>query len=69
MPVLADKVEHVIVLMLENRSFDHRLGFVPGVGELAPRAAARMAAKNVAAPANDLAAQALLALGRDDLLV
>ena len=31
---LGDKVQHVIVLMLENRSFDHMLGFVPGVGEL-----------------------------------
>jgi phospholipase C len=31
---LGDKVQHVIVLMLENRSFDHLLGFVPGVGEL-----------------------------------
>lgn len=31
---LRDKVQHVIVLMLENRSFDHLLGFVPGVGEL-----------------------------------
>jgi phospholipase C len=28
MPVLADKVEHVIVLMLENRSFDHMLGYL-----------------------------------------
>ena len=29
MPSLADKVEHVVVLMLENRSFDHMLGFLP----------------------------------------
>lgn len=28
MPSLADKVEHVVVLMLENRSFDHMLGFL-----------------------------------------
>lgn len=28
MPNLADKVEHVVVLMLENRSFDHMLGFL-----------------------------------------
>jgi phospholipase C len=26
--------EHVIVLMFENRSFDHILGFLPGVGDL-----------------------------------
>lgn len=25
---------HVIVLMLENRSFDHMLGFLPGIGDL-----------------------------------
>jgi phospholipase C len=34
MPTLADKTQHVIVLMLENRSFSHLLGFVPGVGDL-----------------------------------
>ena len=27
---------YVIVLMMENRSFDHVLGFVPGVGDLSP---------------------------------
>jgi phospholipase C len=27
---------HVIVLMMENRSFDHMLGFVPRVGDLRP---------------------------------
>ncbi len=27
-------IEHVIVLMLENRSFDHMLGYLPGVDEL-----------------------------------
>ena len=32
-----DKVQHVIVLMLENRSFDHLLGFLPGIGELMGR--------------------------------
>lgn len=26
--------EHVVVLMMENRSFDHMLGFMPGVGDL-----------------------------------
>jgi phospholipase C len=31
---LGDRVQHVIVLMLENRSFDHMLGYMPGVGEL-----------------------------------
>jgi phospholipase C len=34
MATLADKTQHVIVLMLENRSFDHLLGFVPGLGDL-----------------------------------
>jgi phospholipase C len=34
MATLADKIEHVVVLMMENRSFDHMLGFVPGVGDL-----------------------------------
>lgn len=34
MPVLADKIRHVIVLMMENRSFDHMLGHVEGVGDL-----------------------------------
>ena len=27
-------VKHVIVLVLENRSFDHMLGFLPGGGDL-----------------------------------
>jgi phospholipase C len=34
MATLADKIQHVIVLMLENRSFDHLLGYVPRVGQL-----------------------------------
>jgi phospholipase C len=34
MPTLADKIQHVIVLMLENRSFDHMLGYVPDIGRL-----------------------------------
>jgi phospholipase C len=34
MATLADKVQHVIVLMLENRSFNHLLGYVPAVGDL-----------------------------------
>jgi phospholipase C len=34
MASLGDRTQHVIVLMLENRSFDHMLGYVPGVGEL-----------------------------------
>ena len=29
MSVLEDKIEHVVVLMLENRSFDSMLGSVP----------------------------------------
>jgi len=28
MPNLRDKIEHVVVLMLENRSFDHLLGYL-----------------------------------------
>jgi phospholipase C len=28
------KIEHVILLMLENRSFDHLLGYLPGAGGL-----------------------------------
>ena len=30
-------IEHIIVLMLENRSFDHMLGFLPNGGELTGR--------------------------------
>jgi phospholipase C len=30
----ANRIEHLIVLMLENRSFDHVLGFLPGPGGL-----------------------------------
>jgi phospholipase C len=29
-----DPIEHVVVLMLENRSFDHMLGALPGIGAL-----------------------------------
>jgi len=28
LPTIGDKIKHVIVLMLENRSFDHMLGFL-----------------------------------------
>ena len=28
MPTAADLVQHVVVLMLENRSFDHMLGYI-----------------------------------------
>jgi phospholipase C len=28
------QIEHVVVLMMENHSFDHMLGWLPGVGEL-----------------------------------
>jgi phospholipase C len=37
MATLADKTQHVIVLMLENRSFNHMLGYIPGVGDLSGR--------------------------------
>src|SRR5689334_10419809 len=28
MPLATDQIEHIIVLMMENRSFDHMLGFM-----------------------------------------
>ena len=31
MPNQLSRIEHIVVLMLENRSFDHMLGQVPGV--------------------------------------
>src|SRR4051794_13874602 len=31
---MAGAIEHVVVLMLENRSFDHLMGFRPGVAGL-----------------------------------
>jgi phospholipase C len=34
MPRFATKVENIVVLVLENRSFDHMLGFLPGVNGL-----------------------------------
>jgi len=34
MPTLRQRIEHVVVLMLENRSFDHMLGLMPGVDGL-----------------------------------
>jgi phospholipase C len=34
MPQFRTGVEHVIVLVMENRSFDHMLGFLPGVNGL-----------------------------------
>src|SRR3982751_6405497 len=33
---VSDPIEHVIVLMLENRSFDHFLGAMPGVNGVKP---------------------------------
>ena len=33
---MADRIEHVIVLMMENRSFDHILGAIPGVDGVSP---------------------------------
>jgi phospholipase C len=33
---MADPIEHVIVLMLENRSFDHFFGAVPGINGINP---------------------------------
>jgi len=34
MPKRQARIEHVVVLMLENRSFDHMLGTCPGVDGL-----------------------------------
>ena len=34
MTAMTSKVEHIFVLMLENRSFDHMLGFLPREGHL-----------------------------------
>src|SRR5262245_21728907 len=31
MSLLANKVKHIVVLMLENRSLDHMLGALPGI--------------------------------------
>ena len=33
-PMPQDKIKHVVVLMMENRSFDHLFGFRPGVNGL-----------------------------------
>jgi len=33
---MAHPIKHLVVLMLENRSFDHMLGFVPGVNGVSP---------------------------------
>ena len=32
MPAGLDQLKHIVVLMMENRSFDHMLGAVPGIG-------------------------------------
>ena len=32
MPTGLDKLQHIVVLMMENRSFDHMLGSLPGMG-------------------------------------
>ena len=32
MPPGLDALRHIVVLMMENRSFDHMLGAVPGIG-------------------------------------
>jgi phospholipase C len=31
MPDRKHKIEHIVVIMFENRSFDHLLGAIPGV--------------------------------------
>jgi phospholipase C len=37
MDATQDPIKHVVVLMLENRSFDHMLGCIPGVDGVDPR--------------------------------
>ncbi len=32
MPIATDKIKHLVVLMMENRSFDHMFGFLAGPG-------------------------------------
>ena len=32
MPTGLDQLQHIVVLMMENRSFDHMLGSLPGIG-------------------------------------
>lgn len=39
MPPGLDKLEHIVVLMMENRSFDHMLGSLPGIGGIDDAAA------------------------------
>lgn len=34
MPTGLDSLQHIVVLMMENRSFDHMLGSLPGIGGL-----------------------------------
>src|SRR5690348_3701882 len=34
MPTGLDRLQHIVVLMMENRSFDHMLGSLPGIGGL-----------------------------------
>jgi phospholipase C len=37
---MSDRIDHLIVLMLENRSFDHFFGAIPGVNGVNPQAPA-----------------------------
>jgi phospholipase C len=39
MPTGLDRLQHIVVLMMENRSFDHMLGSLPGIGGLDDAAA------------------------------
>src|SRR6478752_10042379 len=39
MPTGLDQLQHIVVLMMENRSFDHMLGSLPGIGGLDDAAA------------------------------
>ena len=41
MPNALEKIKHIVVLMLENRSFDHMLGFLLEVISMASKALRR----------------------------
>jgi phospholipase C len=34
--IMTDRIEHVVVLMMENSSFDRMLGIIPGVDGIDP---------------------------------
>jgi phospholipase C len=48
----SERIEHVVVLMMENRSFDHMLGFLPRKGHLRGLEGLTGSEYNLADPAN-----------------